>query len=92
MTKTADGCKESPDADTDVVDDDDDVDQILDAIGNWGRWQTKMFFTAGIFLIPGTFHILVLTFINASQVIKYIQLQMRFNEKPSVLGGSTCPG
>ena len=68
MTRSTDDTKESPDGDDDPSL---DVDQILDAIGIWGRWQTKMFFVAGIFLIPGTFHILVLTVINASQVIKY---------------------
>ena len=46
----------------------DEVDQVLDAIGIWGPWQRNMIFLLGIFLIPGTFQVLVLTFINADQV------------------------
>ena len=46
-----------------------EVDQVIDAIGHWGPWQTKMFFLVGAFMIPGTFQILILTFINADQVL-----------------------
>ena len=52
----------------------DEVDQVLDAIGIWGPWQRKMFFLLGFFLIPGTFQVLVLTFINADQVGNSITL------------------
>jgi hypothetical protein len=58
----------------------DEVDQVLDAIGHWGRWQRKMFFLVGIFLIPGTFHVLVLTFINANQVChNFVSFSKCFN-------------
>ncbi|TRY71167.1 hypothetical protein TCAL_02376 [Tigriopus californicus] len=39
-------------------------DQILMAIGNFGRWQFLMFFVAGITLLPGTFPVLSMTFLN----------------------------
>ena len=51
-----------------------EVDQVLDAIGIWGPWQRNMFFLLGIFLIPGTFQVLVLTFINADQVLHLLNI------------------
>lgn len=45
------------------------VDQVLEAIGVWGEWQSKMFYLLGVVIIPGCFQILNLTFVNASQVI-----------------------
>jgi hypothetical protein len=44
------------------------VDPVLDATGVWGTWQTRMFFVVGMFLVPGTFQILILTFVNGHQV------------------------
>ena len=62
----------------------DEVDQVLDAIGIWGPWQRKMFFLLGFFLIPGTFQVLVLTFINADQVGNSITLLL-INFRPTFI-------
>jgi hypothetical protein len=62
-----------------VSEEDDDVDQVLEAIGVWGEWQSKMFYLLGLVIIPGCFQILVLTFVNANQVIMVsLHLSKRF--------------
>jgi len=50
------------------------IDQVLEAIGVWGQWQSKMFYIFGVTIIPGCFQILCLTFVNANQVFQCLFL------------------
>jgi len=40
-------------------------DQFISSVGNWGKWQCRTVIITGIFCIPTSWHVLIMTFMNA---------------------------